>query len=182
MRISGGEAKGRRLKVPPGARPASERVRLAVFASLGDAVGEANVLDLYCGSGAYGLEALSRGAKHATFVDDDAKAVETSRRNAERSGLGERADFRTSAVERYLGRPAAREGPFDLVFADPPYAADDSSRLIDAVAPLLAADGWLVLESRWSKAPVGPLSGLVQQTDRRYGDTRILMFRPEGTR
>jgi 16S rRNA (guanine966-N2)-methyltransferase len=173
VRISGGEAKGRKLKVPAGSRPASERVRQAVFSSLGDAVDGAKVLDLYCGSGAYGLEALSRGAAHATFVDDDPHAVDACRTNAEHSGFSARAEVRRAAVERYLKRPSGR---FDIVFADPPYA----EALSDGLERALAKEGWLVVERRWSQRPPDDPEGVVLQADRRYGDTRILMFRRPG--
>jgi 16S rRNA (guanine966-N2)-methyltransferase len=175
VRISGGEAKGRKLKVPSGTRPASERVRQAVFSALGDAVAGASVLDLYCGSGAYGLEALSRGAARATFVDDDPRAIDACRTNAEQSGLADRAEVRRSSVERYLRRPARR---FDLVFADPPYEEALDDRLEEA----LADGGWLVVERRWRAAAPAAPDDLVLQSDRRYGDTRILMFRPVGAR
>ena len=151
-----------------------------MFSALGDAVQGARVLDLYCGSGAYGLEALSRGAERATFVDTDTKAIEASRANAEQSGLAGRSELRKTPVDRYLARRTPGEESFDVIFADPPYATSDVSELLDAVVPVISADGWVVIESRWSTTPAPAPSGLTLQSDRRYGDTRVLMFRPMG--
>ena len=182
MRISGGSAKGVKLRVPAGARPASERVRQAIFSSLGSEVPGARVLDLYCGSGAYGLEALSRGASSAVFVDSDERAVEACLSNAKAAGLATAAKVRRAAVDRYLKR-AGREGPFDLVFVDPPYASrEHGDRLLEALSPLVAEGGRVVLETRWSDLPATPAERLVVEDDRRYGDTRILVFQRVGAR
>lgn len=178
MRISGGEAKGTKLKVPAGARPASERVRQAVFSSLAALVSGARVLDLYCGSGAYGLEALSRGARAAVFVDNDARAVAACRANVEAAGYGEASTIRRADAERYLGSQGARDGPFDLVFVDPPYGApDEVEGLGGAVAGLLEPGGRAVVETRWAEGPVRATAPLIVEADRRYGDTRVLVFR-----
>lgn len=177
MRISGGSAKGVKLRVPPGARPASERVRQAVFSSLGSDVDGARVLDLYCGSGAYGLEALSRGASTATFVDNDALAIDACRANVRAAGMTDVAQIRRATVDRYL-KGAGRDGPFDLVFVDPPYESrEHGDRLLVALLPLVAAAGRVVLETRWSENAAAPAADLVVEDDRRYGDTRVLTFR-----
>lgn len=178
MRISGGDARGVKLKVPPGARPASERVRQAVFSSLAARVPDARVLDLYCGSGAYGLEALSRGAGEATFVDREAKAIEACRANVEAAGFRSYAHIRKAEAQGYLQRRAAADGPFDLIFVDPPYSrSDQAQRLLDRLPPALSPQGRVVLETRWGPAPAHPPPGLVVEADRRYGDTRVLTFR-----
>jgi 16S rRNA (guanine966-N2)-methyltransferase len=180
VRISGGEAKGTKLKVPKGTRPASERVRQAIFSSLGDRMAGARVLDLYCGSGAYGLEALSRGAHSAVLVDKDLGAVAASRANACAAKVADDVRIRRSDVERYLKREAARDGPFDLVFVDPPYAATGHRGLLQALRQAVDAAGRVVLEARSTPEEAEEPSGWVLEADRRYGDTRVRTYRLAG--
>jgi 16S rRNA (guanine966-N2)-methyltransferase len=139
-RIVAGVAGGRRLRVPPrGTRPTSDRVREALFNSL-DAAGEvagARVLDLYAGSGALGLEALSRGASAACLVEADRRAVESLRANVDAVGIG--GTIRHGTVESVLGEPAS--DAFDLVLADPPYTV--TGEQLRAVLVALADHGWL---------------------------------------
>jgi 16S rRNA (guanine966-N2)-methyltransferase len=177
MRISGGRARGVRLKVPPGARPASEKVRQAIFSSLGPRVDGARVLDLYCGSGAYALEALSRGAGSAVGVDSDAKAVAAARANAEAAGLDSDATFVKRDASAYTGSDARRRGPFDLVFADPPYEKTDPVGLLAALRDALAPDAVVVVEQRFRAGEPAVPSGYILVADRRYGDTRVLTYR-----
>jgi 16S rRNA (guanine966-N2)-methyltransferase len=173
-RIVAGEAGGRRLAVPPGerTRPTSDRTREALFATLGSLVGlgGARVLDLYAGSGAVGLEAISRGAAAAVLVDADARAAATARDNATALGFADRVTVRRDRVERFL---AAEPEPAGLVFADPPYALADEE--LDAVLARLAA-GWLapgavVVVERSSRGR-GPRWPDVMQPvkQRRYGE------------
>ena len=139
-RIVAGRAGGRRLKVPPqGTRPTSERVREALFNALESAgeLRDARVLDLYAGSGALGLEALSRGAADALFVESDRRAVQVLRTNV--AGLGLGGAVRLGTVDGVLAQQA--EKPFDLVLADPPYAVD-AARL-GVMLTALAAGGWI---------------------------------------
>ena len=181
MRISGGDARGIRLKVPRGTRPTSERVRQAIFSSLAASVPGARVLDLYCGCGAYGLEALSRGADEAVFVDRDAEAVQVARANARTAGVEDRCSFHRRDVLRYVEGEAGREGPFDLVFVDPPYA---EARAVEGalvqLGPAVSEGGRVVLESRWAPGETGSSGGYVLEADRRYGDTRVLVYRRAG--
>jgi 16S rRNA (guanine966-N2)-methyltransferase len=174
-RIVAGAAGGRTLSVPPkGTRPTSERVREALFSALEAAVGldGATVLDLYAGSGALGLEALSRGAAAATFVESDRKAVEVLRRNAVSLGLPG-ARVLPGSVETVLAEAAAE--PYDVILADPPYAVGND-RLGEVLARLdaggwLAPDGVLVVErAARDGAPPWP-DGLAPGRARRYGDT-----------
>lgn len=176
MRISGGDARGIKLKVPKRVRPASERVRHAVFASLASHVPDASVLDLYAGSGAYGLEAVSRGASSAVLVEHDHEAANACRVNANATGLSGRVRIRRSGVDRYLKHQAASDGPFDLVFADPPYS-EAVGGLLERLEEVLVPDGRVVLERRFGDgaAPEVP-EGLVVEADRRYGDTRVLVL------
>jgi len=176
-RIVAGRAGGRRIAVPPsGTRPTSDRVREAVFSALEarmDLEG-ARVLDLYAGSGALGLEALSRGGAHALFVESDARAAAVVRRNA--AGLGlPGADVRTTTVGSVLaGPPDAR---YDLVLLDPPYELADAD--LTGVLAALADGGWLaagallvVERSARSAAPAWP-AGVSPFSERRYGDTCV---------
>lgn len=179
MRISGGQARGVPLKVPPDTRPASERVRLAVFSSLAERVPDAHVLDLYCGSGAYGLEALSRGAADAVFVDADRRAVDAVRRNAEAAKLADGVRVHRRDVAAYLAT-AADEGPFDLVFCDPPYEASALGGVLVRLAGALAPDAVVVGEVRWSGETAPEADGYLLEDDRRYGDTRVLVYRLGG--
>ena len=134
------------------------------------------MLDLYSGSGAYALEALSRGATDAVLVDNAADAVEVARENAKSAGLAENARIRKAPVVRYLEREASKDGPFDLVFVDPPY--DEAiDGVLQQLGPHLDADGRLVLERRWRDEPAPEADGLVVEADRRYGDTRVLVYR-----
>lgn len=149
MRIVAGTWRGRAIEAPPGlaTRPTADRVRETLFSMLASRLGSLDdlaVADLFAGSGALGFEALSRGAAHATFVERDAKAVATIRDNAKRLGAIERAQVLAGSA---LVLP--RAGPFDLVLADPPYAAGSGSAVVEAVAKAgwLAPGGWLSVET-----------------------------------
>lgn len=166
MRVVAGAFKGRRLSVPPGARPTADRVREALFSILGEVAG-ARVLDLYAGSGALGIEALSRGADFATFVDRDRRAVQAIARNVE--GLGATAEIRREDALRFLARV---DEAFDLVFVDPPYhcAGRLALPLAERLPPRLAPDARIVTESDKRLPLELPLPLLVERV---YGDTRI---------
>jgi 16S rRNA (guanine966-N2)-methyltransferase len=139
VRVIAGSAKGTRLAaVPSGVRPVSDRAREGLFSSLGDRVVDAAVLDLFAGTGALGIEALSRGADSAVFVDQAPRAVAAIRGNLERTRLGERGRVVRSDVERFL--EADLERPFDLVFVDPPYALA-APAIARILGRLLAGDG-----------------------------------------
>ncbi len=175
-RIVAGTAGGRRLKVPPkGTRPTSERVREALFNAL-EVAGElrgTQVLDLYAGSGALGLEALSRGAGGALFVEHDRRAVEVLKGNVAALGLG--GTVRAGTVESVVAAPAPQT--FDIVLADPPYAVD-STRLGEVMAALAAgrwvADGALLVIERAARdgEPDWP-PGFEPMRTKRYGDTAL---------
>lgn len=171
LRVVAGTAGGRRLSAPAGRRlrPTSERVREAVFASLGSlgAVEGAAVLDLFAGTGALGIEALSRGAARVTFVDDDPVAVETIRANLAATGLGEDATVVRSDAVRFLDGSAET---FDVALADPPYAFEAWEAVLGRLRARLA-----VLESG-SVIELGPDWEAVRT--RRYGDTVVTLARP----
>jgi 16S rRNA (guanine966-N2)-methyltransferase len=169
MRVIAGELGGRRLAAPRGAttRPTSERVREALFSMLGD-LGGARVLDLFAGSGALGIEALSRGAAHATFAERSAPALAALRANLAALGLEARATVRAGDAIAALRAP----GTYDLVFLDPPYAVAEAlaGELSLALPAVLAAGARVVSESD-RRAP--PAIALPLARERRYGDTLI---------
>jgi len=178
MRIITGKAKGRRLVAPdtPDTRPVTERAREAVFSMIGAWVDDASVLDLYAGSGSFGLDALSRGAKSVIFVENGHRALEALRRNIESVGLG--GTVVTSKVQDFLARSS---GEFDLVFIDPPWAmvSTDLASDLTALDALLAPEGEVILSRRYTdEAPDRPENWRVA-TDRHYGDTRIVMYEKE---
>jgi 16S rRNA (guanine966-N2)-methyltransferase len=168
MRIVAGQFKGRPLRAPRGARtrPTADRVREALFSILGDVSG-ARVLDLFAGSGALGIEALSRGAASVTFVEKDPRAVAVVRRNLE--AVGAEAEIRRRDAIGFL---AAAEGRYDLVLVDPPY--DSAARIAGPLAerlPAVLAEGARVVTESDKRHPLElPLPLLRERT---YGDTRI---------
>lgn len=158
MRIVAGEARGRRLGSPEGreVRPTNDRVREAVFNALAslDAIVDRSVLDLFAGTGALGLEALSRGARHATFVEQDARTRRLVTANLATTGLSDRATVMGIPAERYLADIGTTATTFDLALLDPPYAYEDEqwSRLLDALPAgiaLVETNRELALPERW---------------------------------
>jgi 16S rRNA (guanine966-N2)-methyltransferase len=174
MRVVAGELRGRKLIAPAGGstRPTADRVREALFSILGDVSG-LRVLDLYAGSGALGIEALSRGAAAAVFVDSSRVAVETIRRNL--SELGLEAPVRRRDALVYLAE-SAEQGAYDLVFADPPYdsALRVGPRLAQRLPPILSPGAVIVTESN-KRAPLELPFPVLRE--RSYGDTRIAVHR-----
>jgi 16S rRNA (guanine966-N2)-methyltransferase len=179
MRVIAGSAKGLRLAaVPKGTRPLSDRAREGLFSSLGSSVAGARVLDLFAGTGAIGIEALSRGAAEATFVDGSPGAIRAIRANLERTRLGAHATVVRRDVLRFLRETGT---PHDLVMLDPPYAIpgpDLDLVLSDVAARWLPEHGWTVAGTRPVKGytPVIPVHWLVA---RRlvYGDTLVVLYR-----
>lgn len=186
-RIIAGGARGLRLDVPAaGTRPTSDRVRESLFGALesADALAGAHVLDLYTGSGALGLEALSRGAASVDLVERSRSAAAVVRRNLARvtKALGPQARVRVHerAVLAFLG---AATGPYDLVFSDPPYDLSDAAMTADlvALAPLLSPEALVVVErARRASEPDFAAAGLEQIRARTYGDTAVWWAEPTG--
>lgn len=181
MRIVGGTCGGRVLKAPAGAatRPTSEKVREALFGILGRLLGSIegdHVLDLFAGSGAVGIEALSRGAGHATFVDSAKSALLAVRSNLATLGLADRA----TVVPGDSLTTAARHvppTPFRFVFIDPPYASDLAVRGALALPRAqLTADAIVAIEHDRRHVPPDALGALRQADQRRYGDTLLSFF------
>jgi 16S rRNA (guanine966-N2)-methyltransferase len=184
MRVIAGSAKGRRLVAPrgKGTRPTSDRVREALFSALQDRLPQARVADLYAGSGALGIEALSRGAATATFVERARGAHTAIKDNLERTGLALDAAVIHGDVRTAL-RHGLPGGPFDIVFLDPPYTIDDLE-LAEVLRLLVSslADGAVVIVERARRAapPRWPES-LRPGDERRYGDTVLHWAFAEGT-
>jgi len=177
VRVIAGELKGQRLVAPRGwkVRPTSDRVREAIFSALGERVSGARVLDLYCGTGALAIEALSRGASRAVLVDQDNRPALG---NVQRLGLADRAELVRSDVARWLEQVSATDaaGKFDLVFVDAPYKlADRVSRPLNQHLPaLLAANGRAVVESG-ARRPLR-IDSLEPLRQRRYGAADVTIY------
>jgi 16S rRNA (guanine966-N2)-methyltransferase len=182
VRVIAGTAKGTRLgQVPAGVRPVSDRVREGLFSSIGQRIEGARVLDLYAGTGAVGIEGLSRGAAHATFVDSAPPAVAAVSDNLRRTRLDDRGDVVRSDVLRYLRRTREADPGFDLVFLDPPYEAGPAE-LDPVLAQLglssLLREGFTVILSRGSRSS-NDVIPLHWEVARRlsYGDSVVTLFR-----
>jgi 16S rRNA (guanine966-N2)-methyltransferase len=184
MRITGGVFRSRSLRAPRGTatRPTTDRVREALFSMLGSAgalTADSRVLDLYAGSGALAFEALSRGASRAVAVEHARDAVSVIRDNARALGLEARISIVSARVDRALAR---LEGPFDVIFLDPPYAdvRDPAfAEILAEAAGLLSPLGTLVLEhASADEPPAAP--GLVHEKSRRHGDTTLSLYRGDG--
>lgn len=177
MRIIAGEWRGRPIEAPPGrgTRPTADRVRETLFSMLASRIGsfeELRVADLFAGSGALGLEALSRGAASATFVESDASARAAIRRNAGKLDAGTRVLIIAGSA---LQLP--RSDPFDLIFADPPYSEGSGSAVVRSVlsAGWLAGGGWLSVET--SRGDLVDPAGLEIAVTRQIGRARLTLLR-----
>ncbi len=183
MRVIAGSAKGTRLApVPPGVRPLSDRAREGLFSSVAKEVRGALVLDLYAGTGALGIEALSRGAEHATFVDRSRHSLAAVRQNLARTRLADRADLVRAEALAFLAGNDNREGPYRLAFLDPPHAvgASELDRVLAALAALLDPAGATVAltRGRESSTTVIPVHWPAAR-QLRYGDSLVVLYRPE---
>lgn len=182
MRVIAGSAKGTKLgPVPPGVRPVSDRAREGLFSSLALEVPDALVLDLYAGTGAMGIEALSRGAEHALFVDRAYQAAAAIHDNLERTRLADRATVVTQDVAAFLAQAPPGTGRFDLVLLDPPYdvAAPELEEVFRGLGPQRLSDqGWTVVLTRGIKSstPVIPVHWAVAR-QLRYGDSLVILYR-----
>ena len=173
-----GQHRSRRLVTPPGkgVRPTSDRAREAIFASLGAAVIDARVLDLFAGSGALGLEALSRGASSCHFVERNAEALEALRTNLETLGESEHARVERGNAITVLQRLADAGDQFELVLVDPPYdAVPDLAAMLTTLLPrVLTPTGSIVFETAAGAAV--PIPGLVERYNRRIAAAEIVIL------
>jgi 16S rRNA (guanine966-N2)-methyltransferase len=181
MRIIAGAYKGRRLATPRGetTRPTADQVRIALLDTLMPWLPEARVLDLFAGAGGVGLEALSRGAAHANFVERDARAVQALRANVTTLGVERAARILRDDVRRGLRTLSREGGRFDVVFLDPPYDGDDVATTLEALGgvELLADDAVVVAQHLTKRAPASSVGGLAAFRARRFGETTLTFFR-----
>lgn len=182
-RVIAGAARGTRLLAPgPGTRPLGDRVKEALFAILEADLRGARVLDLFAGSGAGGIEAMSRGAAAAVFVESDPVAARVIAENLRRVHVEERASVVSAEAIGYLKMRAAVDGPFDLVLVDPPYA---EPQLLEAALASLAADAdkilsaraWVVAKHFWRTPPPPAFGLLASVRTRRFGETALTFYR-----
>jgi 16S rRNA (guanine966-N2)-methyltransferase len=181
MRIVAGSARGRALLGPKGEgiRPTADRVRETVFNVLGQWLEGVRVLDLYAGTGALSLEALSRGALGAVMVDTDREAVSLCRRNAEALGFAQVVEILCLPALRAVVQLGARGERFELVFADPPYAARAAKDVLESVerAGVLVPGGTVCLEHDRREEVPERAGALARVDQRRFGDTAVSLFR-----
>jgi len=192
LRIIAGSARGIRLAFPKGAevRPTADRIREAIFNILADRVIEARVLDLFAGTGAFGIEALSRGASEAVFVENNRACVAAIRENLEKTRFSDQAAVIVAGALSFPHAAAPPVGPFDIIFLDPPYhlsrTCEQGSRMARLMArlgtPHLLATGGIVVFEHASMAKVPDEFGSVRRSDRRdYGSTAVSFYSAEVT-
>ena len=182
-RVIAGTARSIRLDAPgPGTRPLADRVKQTLFGILEPDLPGARFLDLFAGSGAAGIEALSRGAAHATFVERDQRAIGTIRTNLARTALGDegRATIVRADVRTWLRDPDRAAGaPYDLMLIDPPYDDIESmATALEAASAIVSRGGRVVAKHFW-RTPPPPMVGLLaSERERRFGDTALTFYRP----
>jgi len=178
VRVIAGAAKGKPLAHVPGtgSRPITDRVKSAVFSIVGDAVVDAHFLDLFAGTGSVGIEALSRGAARAVFVEQNRRAVETIRRNLRETALEARAEVRQADVFSYLRHAPAQ--PFDFIYVAPPQYQGLWLKTLQALDPQvwLAASGEVIVQIFPKELMPFELAGLTVFDQRRYGSTLLLFL------
>ncbi len=181
MRVIAGTHRGRRLQSPPGhvLRPTSDRVREALFSILGNRLPSSRFLDLYAGTGAVGIEAASRGATHVTCVESTEKVREFLRQNISYCGMRNQVRVCGQPVDRFLSQPEYWDGPYDIIFVDPPYVAVPAFvASVDRVNTerLLSADSWLVIEHATKTTLPDSIARTIFRRRYRYGDTTLSVF------
>ena len=186
MRVIAGTHRGRRLRRPQGMglRPTSDRVREALFSILGNRLPQCSFLDLYAGTGAIAIEAVSRGASHATCVESGADALKLLRQNMLECGMAHCMTIQAQTVKQFLSRPDQWGGPYDIVFADPPYALVGELPMLlnqTSLDRLCTADSWLIVEHAEKTALPSTLGTGVYLRGYRYGDTVLSLYSHSGT-
>ncbi len=189
MRVIAGAFKGRRLAAPTwdGLRPTSDKLRETLFNILAPRVAGARLLDGYAGTGAIGIEALSRGAAHVTFADSDPRALTLIRENLERCGVSDRyaiirmrfgrcPDEGVEHGRRGGAAGSAADGPYDLVVLDPPYDEPDLAAVVAGAGALVASDGLLVLEHARRREPPASAGPLVRRREVASGDSALAFY------
>ena len=178
-RIIAGSARGIRLEATgPGTRPLGDRVKQTLFAILEPELSGAWFLDLFAGSGAAGIEALSRGAAHATFVEQDRSAVQSIAANLDRAHVADRGTIVRAEALAWLAARDQGTGQFDAAFIDPPYAEPQVLQAaLEAVAPHLATGAWIVAKHFWRSQPPEKIGLLASERERRFGETALTFYR-----
>jgi 16S rRNA (guanine(966)-N(2))-methyltransferase RsmD len=181
MKIIAGTLKGRRLVTPrgPTTRPTTDQVRIALMDTLTPWLAGVRFLDLFAGAGAVGLEAVSRGAIQVTFVEHDARAVDTLRRNVATLGLASVTRIIPVDVRRALGRLEREQERFGVVFLDPPYDSELASVVLDALGPgrLLTSPAFVIVQHLTKRPPSSEVGVLRAVRTRRFGETTLTFFR-----
>jgi 16S rRNA (guanine(966)-N(2))-methyltransferase RsmD len=184
MRVIAGSRKGHRLMGPKtdGLRPTADRVKEALFSILSPRIVDARFLDLYAGTGAIGIEALSRGAQHVTFVESSPAALKVLRANLEHCGFDSSPDMdiRACTAESLLKRSGSSADPYDIVFADPPYDQQDAGHDLLAgleLSPIMAPHTTIILEHATRLTVPSQVGHLSRERQYRYGDTTLSLFR-----
>ncbi len=179
MRVIGGSAGGLLLVAPkdPQTRPIADRVKETLFAILGERVADARAVDLYAGTGAIGIEALSRGAAHATFVEHGREALLAIRENLARTDMTARASVHAGDVAAFLA--ADSHDTFDLAFMDPPYAERAILAPLERLVPRLVPGATVVVKHFW-RTPIPHVPGLARWRERRFGETGLTFLEATG--
>ena len=179
MRIIAGQFKGARLYSPKNnlVRPTSDRVREFIFSYLGPDVQGAMVLDLFAGTGAFGIEAISRGAKESFFVDVSTASIELTSKNSDKVGISAKT-FRMRA-EQYLKKAIEQNRVFDIIFCDPPYNYNRIEKIMSTILSLdlLEKKNGLIIYESSSKNPVLPVDGFFVAKEKQMGDTQITVYK-----
>lgn len=182
VRVIGGSKRGFKLVCPSGrrVRPTADRIREAIFNILSSCVVEASVLDLMAGTGALGIEALSRGAQKAVFVDNHIQSITLIRQNLAHCGLAHLGTVIKKDALVFLREDAVNLAePFDLVFVDPPYAWGETAKLLHLIGPSVLSPTGLVLVEHAADADLPTNVGQLAQIDcRRYGNTELVFYQP----
>lgn len=178
MRVITGSARGRRLETLEGeeiTRPTSEAVKEALFSMIQFELEGRKTLDLFSGSGQLGIEALSRGARHCTFVENNRSAVEVIKRNVEKCGFGDSSCISFSDAESFL----MKKDNFDVAFADPPYNKGLSDKILPMLIKLMSSDGVIVFETAFDEPMPEKIHGWYADRSRKYGKTKLTLYRKE---
>ena len=175
MRIIAGTHRGQRLDAPKTEkiRPTADRVKCAIFSMINEKIYKANVLDLFCGSGALGLETLSRGAKHCTFVDKDRTATRLTVENIERLKLAENSTYTTKAAEIFIKET---DDKFDIILIDPPYFNENVYKILENISSLLTENAIVVAEHAKTIDMPENFTGLTRVKYKTYGTVAVSVY------